>query len=216
LATLQQQARALGDPTRHAVFAYLADADRPTGVAELTHHFGLNHNAIRQHLAKLVDAGLVVETQGAPHGRGRPPRHYAVHPGADGRWVGAGPYERLAGWLAEAVRTGESAEEVGRRIGRERVESTAGDPDRVAALTHEMRRLGFEPAVDRTGEDVTITLHHCPFAATATSEPATVCRLHLGMARGMAEGIGRLTVTGLTAADPTAAGCTVQVRDLGP
>jgi DNA-binding transcriptional ArsR family regulator len=55
-ANLQAQARALGDPTRYEVFRYIADASRPVDVAELTAHFGFNHNAIRQHLAKLVDA----------------------------------------------------------------------------------------------------------------------------------------------------------------
>jgi len=51
--TLQQQARALGDPTRHEVFRYITDADRPVDIAEMTEHFGLNHNAIRQQLAFL-------------------------------------------------------------------------------------------------------------------------------------------------------------------
>jgi len=61
VTALQRQARALGDPTRHQIFRYVADAGEPTGVAELTAHFGLNHNAIRQHVAKLVTAGLVRE-----------------------------------------------------------------------------------------------------------------------------------------------------------
>ena len=38
MTTLQEQARALGDPTRHGVFRYIADADRPVleGRPELT------------------------------------------------------------------------------------------------------------------------------------------------------------------------------------
>ena len=58
--SLREQAR-LGDPTRHDIFRYVADSDEPIDVAELTAHFGLNHNAIRQHLAKLVEAELVEE-----------------------------------------------------------------------------------------------------------------------------------------------------------
>ena len=49
---LQVQAKALGDPTRHRIFRYIADAAAPVGVAELTDHVGLNHNAIRQHLVR--------------------------------------------------------------------------------------------------------------------------------------------------------------------
>ena len=33
VTTLQQQARALGDPTRHGVFRYIADADGPVDIA---------------------------------------------------------------------------------------------------------------------------------------------------------------------------------------
>ena len=220
MVTLQEQARALGDPTRHAVFAYVADAPGPVGVAELTEHVGLNHNAVRQHLAKLVAADLLVETHAPPHGRGRPPLRYEVHPAADGRWTDDGPYERLAAWLAEAVRTGDAPIEVGRREGRRRLATgpDGGDEgDRVGRLTREMGRLGFEPEVT-DGDDGarTIILAHCPFAATARLDPGTVCGLHLGMAEGLAEAIGGLEVHGLELADPDAAGCRLQVRDQGP
>jgi DNA-binding transcriptional ArsR family regulator len=55
MSTLQQQAKALSDPTRHGIFRYIVDAGDDVHVAELTEHFGFNHNAIRQHLAKLAD-----------------------------------------------------------------------------------------------------------------------------------------------------------------
>src|SRR5664279_5199609 len=99
--TLQTQARALGDPTRHAIFRYLADAVVPVDVAELTEHFGLNHNAIRQHLAKLLNAGLVTEQQSSSGGRGRPRLNYRINPGAESRWGVTGPYERLSLLLSE-------------------------------------------------------------------------------------------------------------------
>ncbi len=67
------QSRALGDPTRNAIFVHLRDAPEPVTVAELTDRFGLNHNAIRQHLAKLRAAGLATEHRDPPSGRGRPP-----------------------------------------------------------------------------------------------------------------------------------------------
>ena len=57
--TLQEEARALGDPTRYEIFRYISAANGPVDVAELTAHLGLNHNAIRQHLAKLVGTALV-------------------------------------------------------------------------------------------------------------------------------------------------------------
>jgi DNA-binding transcriptional ArsR family regulator len=71
-------------------------------VAELTAHFGLNHNAIRQHLAKLVEAGLVVETTAAARGPGRPRLLYQVDPVAESRWGVTGPYERLSVLLSRS------------------------------------------------------------------------------------------------------------------
>jgi hypothetical protein len=53
MTTLQKQARALGDPTRYRIFRFIADAAEPMGVAALTDHVGLSHNAVRQYLAEL-------------------------------------------------------------------------------------------------------------------------------------------------------------------
>ena len=135
MVTIQQQARALGDPTRHRVFTYLVDADRPVGVVELTDHFGLNHNAIRQHLAKLSDAGLVVGTRVPTGGPGRPRVMYSVDPTASSRWGVTGPYERLSLMLTEIVRTGDSPEDVGRRTGAQyRSDAAVSAHDRLGEL----------------------------------------------------------------------------------
>ncbi|MCZ7531504.1 MAG: hypothetical protein M5U31_14915 [Acidimicrobiia bacterium] len=56
-----------------------------------------------------------------------------------------------------------------------------------------------------------LTLRRCPFVDVASLDPATVCGLHLGLAEGMAEQIGGLTVDHLTHTDPRSAGCHLQV-----
>ena len=147
MTSLQAQARVLGDPTRHRVFAYVAEAPGPVDVAELTEQFGLNHNAIRQHLAKLVDAHLVVEDTPPSTGRGRPRLVYRLDPTAESRWGVAGPYERLSLWLAEMVRTGDVPGEVGRRVGRTQGPDTEAGGDPVTSLVDEMARHGFDPTV---------------------------------------------------------------------
>jgi len=126
-ATLQQEARALGDPTRHAIFQHLVAASSPVDVAALTELLGVNHNAIRQHLAKLVGVGLVTESTAPSGGRGRPRLVYEVGPSADSRWGARGPYERLSLLLAEIVRTGQSAIDVGRAAGRRDAASLGAD-----------------------------------------------------------------------------------------
>jgi predicted ArsR family transcriptional regulator len=137
---LQKQARALGDPTRHRIFRYVMDAERSVDVMELTDHFGLNHNAIRQHLAKLIEAELVTEATAARGGRpGRPRLCYTLAPTAGSRWGATGPYERLSLMLSEVIRSGKSPVEVGRNTGRRRLRR-ANDDDPVGSLVAEMAR----------------------------------------------------------------------------
>ena len=207
MTTLQQEARALGDPTRYELFRFIADAGEPIGVAELTDHVGLNHNAVRQHLAKLVEARLVLEATAPTGGRGRPRLEYVVDPGAESRWGVQGPYERLSLWLAEMVRTGDSAVEVGTRVGRRRVLGVTGSPDPVDELVHQMASHGFEPTVRQHGSHTDITLHTCPFATTALADPDTVCELHLGIAYGIAENLDGLVIDQLVPHDPRRANC---------
>jgi predicted ArsR family transcriptional regulator len=208
--TLQEQARALGDPTRNAIFGHIAQAGRPIGIAELTERFPFNHNAIRQHLAKLLAAGLVVESRVQGGGRGRPRLMYEVDPAALGQWGTTGPYERLSRLLVEIIRTGSDAEQVGRQAADEfRVPSPSGDV--VADISAAMARQGFEPEVRATRHGAEIVLHRCPFATTASADRAIVCSLHLGIAEGLAAGTDR-RVDELVAYDPRTAGCRIRIK----
>lgn len=209
---MQEQARALGDPTRHQIFRYIGDAARAVGVAELTDHLGLNHNAIRQHLAKLVDAGLVWEAKAAPTGPGRPRLVYEIDPTADSRWGVEGPYERLSVMLAEVIRSGRTPVEVGRDLGRRR-SITSVEPDAVVdELLAAIARDGFDPEPRARRDRLDVVLRHCPFATTAVADPDTVCALHLGLAEGMVEDVDDLSVERLEAKDPRRADCRLRFR----
>ena len=210
---LQEQARALGDPTRHAIFRRIADAGRPVGIAELNEHFPLNHNAIRQHVAKLVAAGLLIEAKAAGSGPGRPRLVYTVAPSVEGQWGTSGPYERLSQLLVEIIRTGNDAEEVGRRAADLfRVPTPSGDP--VADITAAMARQGFDPEVRPVRGGSEIVLHNCPFASAAVADRRTICALHLGIAEGLAEGTSA-TVRELVGNDPRKADCRLRIRLTG-
>lgn len=217
MSTLQQQAKALGDPTRHAIFRRIVDADADVDVAQLTARFGLNHNAIRQHLAKLVDADLVTESRAPATGRGRPKLLYRVSPAADSRWGVAGPYERLSWLLTEIVRSGDSPVEVGRRaVEGQRLDETRSGTDPIDVLVAEMARGGFDPSVRRRGDQVDIVLRTCPFSSTALMDPDTVCDLHLGMAHGVAELVDGLVIDELVAHDPRRANCRLRCHVARP
>jgi predicted ArsR family transcriptional regulator len=58
---IRLQAKALCDRTRYNIYNTICSSTEPLTVAELTAAFKLNHNAIRQHLAVLVNADLVRE-----------------------------------------------------------------------------------------------------------------------------------------------------------
>src|SRR5690606_29132274 len=171
----------------HSIFAYVRDAPRPVGVAELTRHLGLNHNAIRQHLAKLRDADLVVEERARRAGPGRPALQYRPNPGAIERWGGRGPYEALSGLLLELLRGEATPREVGRRAGARLAVEYGTSADSVEILDAVARRLGFEPRVEGGAVSTDVVLERCPFAELAAASPEIVCDLHHGIAEGIAD-----------------------------
>ena len=207
MTDLQLQARALGDPTRHELFRYIADAGRPVDVAELTKHLGLHHNAIRQHVAKLVEAALVTESTAPTVGRGRPRLCYTLDPTAESRWGVTGPYERLTLLLTEIIRSGDSAIDVGRRAAQQELDGGRIFADPVDGLVDVMARRGFEPTLKRRGKKADIVLAACPFETTALVDPDTVCGLHLGLAFGTADSLGGLVVDELIPNDPRRGSC---------
>lgn len=214
--SLQQEARALGDPTRHRIFRYIADTERPVSVAELTEFVQLNHNAVRQHLAVLKEASLVVEEVEERARPGRPRLLYSLHPEVADRWGAAGAYSWLASLLANAVRRRQEPRQVGRQEGHRRAAELVGCGDGADLLEAEMIRRGFRPARVEKGRRVEFVLGRCPFADVAGSDPGTVCQLHLGLAEGLAEGLGGLEVERLVAKDPRRAGCRLVVRREDP
>ncbi|HET6966371.1 MAG TPA: helix-turn-helix domain-containing protein [Acidimicrobiales bacterium] len=190
---LLQQGHALGDPTRHGLFRYIADADRPVGVAELTEYAGLNHNAVRQHLTVLRQAGLVEEEMEVRRRPGRPRLLYRLSPEAAGSWGTTGPFELLASALAEALASGEGPYRVGVRLGRRRaqqIDSHRGETDPAEVLRVEMLERGFRPTLKRKGERLEYSLQRCPFSSVAEQSPQVVCELHRGLMDGLAEELG--------------------------
>ena len=209
----QRQAKALGDPTRHAIFRIVSDSPGPVDVATLTARFELNHNAIRQHLAKLCAAGLVVEEVGPSTGRGRPRLQYRPSLATGDDWGIPSPYEHLSVMLVEALRSGRSPREVGAEAGRQLAATLPDTDDPVESLEVLAARRGFDPRRVERRESVDLVLQHCPFQVTATTAPDIVCQLHLGLAEGIAEASGgTVEVTELIARDPRRAGCRLKLK----
>ena len=211
-AEVQHEARALGDPTRHRIFRHIAEASAPVGIAELTDMVQLNHNAVRQHLAVLKEAGLVDEQVERRDRPGRPRLLYRMNPDVRGSWGTEGPYELLASLLSEVVRTGTTPRHVGQLAGRRLAQGQSAGTHTVDALRTEMMAGGFRPVATLASNGCDFVLQRCPFVEVAAKDPATVCQVHLGLAEGVAEGLDDEAVVELVAENPRKAGCCIRVR----
>ena len=203
-----RQAKALGDPTRYAIFRAIVDNEGPFDIAGLTARFGLNHNAIRQHVHKLCDAGLLIEEVGPPSGPGRPRLQYRPSLAVNGDWGIPSPHEGLSVMLVRALASGRSPREVGVEAGRGMATQLPETADPIDRIEMNAVRHGFEPRRVERHSSVDLVLCRCPYQAPATAAPDIVCQLHLGIAEGLAQASGdSVSVTGLVARDPRRAGC---------
>ncbi len=209
--SMQTQAKALADPSRFRLFRFIADASEPVGVAELTELLGFHHNAIRQHLAVLVEAQLIAESTEVRKVRGRPRKQYELRSDALSAFRSvSGSYERLASLLLAYAGSGETAFDVGRRAGHDRARDSAPTAidARVPQLVRELAVDGFEPSLH---SDTAIVLDHCPFADVAGQNPKVVCELHRGLINGHLSVHDDALVATLEPHDPAHAGCRVGV-----
>lgn len=199
-----RRARALSDPTRVGLFESLLAGEGPRSVAVLAEGMGLHHTVVRKHLRVLEGAGLVASEQLPVQGPGRPSVGWRAVPQS------ANPYQMLAGTLAEAVRSGSSPREAGRRVGQRL--ASRGQRG-VEVIVAEAAKNGFEPrrSEHRDGR-IHIVLDRCPFAAVAAVDPKVVCDVHHGLASGIASVCGDVVVERLDVRPPKVAGCRLVLR----
>jgi predicted ArsR family transcriptional regulator len=209
---MQRQAKALADPSRFRLFRHITETEDPVGVAELTELLGFNHNAIRQHLAILVEAGLLAATNETRTVRGRPRKHYSIRADALHAFRSvSGSYQRLAELLLEVVTTDSEPYDIGYRAAQPAVASTSDERSHTEMVANLIRQLavdGFEPIGT---DDNAITLAHCPFADVAAQNQGVVCELHRGLIDGQLA-VHDLALTGdLSPRHPHDAGCRVVI-----
>lgn len=170
-------------PTRARVLAELRQADDALRVRDLARLLDLHPNTVRFHLDNLCRAGLVsveLERQGK---RGRPSLHYraAARPADD-------PFRELAGALVRHIARSpkhrrRQAEAAGLSWGEE-LRAATPDEEPLGRVLRCMGTMGYHPEFSRA-EPPTITLRPCPFQDLAVATPEVVCRLHLGLMRGL-------------------------------
>lgn len=208
----------LAQPTRARLFALLGELKRPAETVELAERLQLHPNGVRIHLERMQEAGLVERAQIRAR-RGRPPDAWTI--AADARPGGSAPegYQDLGRWLARALRDRggglRSIEETGREIGREIAPEGAGSA--TAAFEASLTALGFQPTrATREGGQVTFCLRNCPYRDAVRENQPAVCALHKGITQGLLDvAAPEATLSGFVPRDPDAAGCEIELRDLG-
>lgn len=188
--------RGLG-PTRAEVLEHLRARGVPEPVSVIARAVGLHENTTRFHLDALTRAGLVhrqAENRRVP---GRPRVLYRADPSPV-----RNHYQELAGALVRhyagpMADRGRLAEEAGRAWGAELRQELPAQPDApLPRLVDCLARLGYQPKFF-SGPPPSIDLRPCPYLDVAGTDPETVCRLHLGLLRGLVDETDPWLVAGL-------------------
>lgn len=185
------------DPTRQALYAYVAGSDHPVGRDEAAAATGVGRPLAAFHLDKLVGAGLLrVERTPAnvARGRGRPPKLYgragldveisvpARSYGLAGRILGRAVAAR---WRVMKGEVGAHAREAGVSAGRAVLRRLGASPSRrriATAVQRELEDLGYAPV--REGD--LLRLRNCPFHALAEEQRTEICHLNRSFLQGLA------------------------------
>lgn len=193
-------ARALGEETRFGVYRTVCLADRPVSVGSLADTFSLHPNAIRQHLSRLEQAGLVVSRPDrGGSGAGRPRRLYEPSPGTIDFAHPPRSTRALVSVLAEALSTlpGDRRRLVafghgwGRawaaRRKRGNGRAPRGSRARAELLARELRDWGWRPATHVDNGIVRLIADRCLFEDLGPGVKGRACDLEEGLLSGIAE-----------------------------
>ncbi len=202
---------ALGEPTRRALYGYVAGQDRPVSRDEAAAATGTKRATATFHLERLVDDGLLEARFARVSGRtgpgaGRtaklyarahrqfavslPPRRYEI-----AGEVLAGALELLQ---CPATPAGEAVAQAAGQAGRQ---IAAGGTD----LAELLATSGYEP---KHGPGQSVYLANCPFHELAGRHASLVCTMNLHLLRGLIDGLGSRAQARL---DPAEGRCCVTI-----
>jgi predicted ArsR family transcriptional regulator len=219
----------LAEPTRRAVYAYVASARGWVSRDEAATSLGLERGTVVHHLDRLVADGLLdvvfrrLSGRRGP-GAGRPAKLYRR---ADRTFEVSLPqrdYELAGRLLAKAAETSatsqvdirvaidEVARAEGRRIAeavRSKADGGDGSTRRTARLLGALREHGYEP---HQADDGTVELSNCPFHNLAQEHTDLVCAMNLSLLDALAEEDGTLTAR----LEPVDGACCVRLHPKDP
>lgn len=221
---------ALGDPTRRALYRFVAAQGTPVNREQAAAALGVPRHVAKFHLDKLVADGLLDVEFARPPGRtgpgaGRPAKLFrrsarewsvtlpARHYDLAGRLLAQAVIASQRDEVTATVALGQAARKWGASLGRDVTTLAGGSADRDAVVAATMTVLaegGYEP---RLGDDG-VTLANCPFHRLAQEYTDLVCGMNLELVEGMLAGLDHSC--GLTAVlDPSPGRCCVRITTSG-
>ncbi len=185
----------LADPTRRALYDFVARQAEPAGRDEAAAAAGVGRTLAAYHLDRMVEDGLLEvsfarRTGRSGPGAGRPAKLYRRAAREFNINLPPRNYELAARILANAVDrepTGrakaalqESAQGFGAEVAAEVKRRAAGrsEAHRLTALEQVLAERGYEPFRDENG---VIRLRNCPFDCLADAHRQTVCGMNLAL-----------------------------------
>lgn len=191
--------KALGEDTRFAIFKEIAGAENPQTVRDLVCTFGMHHSAVRIHLNRLHDAGLIISKPLDRRGVvGRPQLVYLPNPTATSFTLPPRNFELLARMALEFTVASAGAhlpaEEFATSWGNayirdgDRVGARLPLPEALSALVDELRGMGGSPTLAKlNGDSYALVEYNCLFGDVSSHYEPLVCSLHQAAMQGMLE-----------------------------
>ncbi|TNM37373.1 helix-turn-helix domain-containing protein [Nocardioides albidus] len=211
----------LADPTRRALYDYVAAHGEAVGRDAAAAALGLAKHTVSFHLDRLADEGLLevefrrLSGRSGP-GAGRPSKLYRRSSREFAVTLPPRRYDLVGDILAGAVARAGAGEDLDAALadcahaeGRAVADEAAGVPEAPGLddLATVLAAQGYEPAVG----EAEVVLANCPFDALAQKHTALVCGINRSFVQGVADGLG---CAGLTAhLEPHRGRCCVAVRE---
>jgi predicted ArsR family transcriptional regulator len=144
---------------------------------DLAGEFGLTDTALRQHLDALEESGMVSRSMAEPTGRGRPPVHWQLAPGAAEAFpdrhgeLSVDLISSLRSTLGDPALDRVIAARSDRQVAQYDyvLDGATNLRDRVQRLADVRSEEGYLAQVYDDGDDLLLVEHHCPIRDAAAS-----------------------------------------------
>lgn len=207
---LLKTSKALGDSTRLSIYRYLkGPLNEPATARKLANRFNLHVSAIRQHMVRLEDAGLIISESLKSKGSGRPQRVYQIRGPFQATDLLPRDYKLLCEILLEYLKEIKVSPDQMRKYGHQwtkrslytktiKFKKNRSIEEVGELLHHQFSGLGFDPMLANISENqIGIRFQNCIFLEAARAFPDLLCPLVHGLLDGFLSAVSGQQSTSL-------------------